>query len=158
MKFLNIFKYFILSVTIIGCGGHSKEQDKSYNGIWDVTYNVIHSDDINSCNYLVSSNIGTFIDEQIFNEREDGNYDLSSASLPIEGIISYNNDNNLQLEIINQGDIFGDGTYCVDTISISHSNINNEQTESLVQETVTCNDGFECSDRLFGTATRRPNY
>lgn len=151
--------YLALSLlcNLAACGGSSSDnEDTSFTGVWDVTYNIVRTAGVNSCDWYTSSDVSGFLDIQEINESDVG-YDLYSSNGMIDGSAALDPDGVLQVENVTAGDLFGDSTYCVWTSSITYQPVHNNRAENYFHQVITCSDGYKCEERAVGNAVRRIN-
>jgi|GEM_PF-3005531 len=143
----------IISCLVSGCNSSSSGQKavSDYSGTWDVRYNFTTDD----CGLALEGLLG-FVDQHfivqdggiISFESQGGLLSSDSARIDSSGA--------LQVEDIQEGDLFGDGSFCSFRVGVSYQDAFDNTATSLFDYTLGCNDGFECSSQAVGQSRRQP--
>jgi len=130
-----------------GCNS-SSSSGLVFFGAWDVRYNLA----IDDCQLVTPGIIGFADEHQITLENE--NYSLSATSGIGGGATGSVSDNTLTMIQEDSGDIFGDGSFCIQTVTVGYSDLTNDDATTTFRFSLECNDGFLCGSEGLGQATR----
>ena len=151
-------KLTVLSlVALAACGGGGGDEAlPDYSGTWDVLYNRIPSEEVQSCFAmgLVAANVPGFTDLQTVAQEGTAVHVASEAGLIVaDG--SVGPDGVLQAEYTATGDIFEIGIMCTETRTLTYQDLSDNAAQSLFHMSIVCDDGWVCEDQVAGNAARR---
>ena len=140
-----------LVVLLLGCNG-SSSKNRFFTGVWDIRYNM----SIDECQ-IVLPGVPGFVDQHSIIE-DDGLIELSTQSNLVESdTTSLGEDGSFTVRQQVEGDLFGDGSFCMLENSIHYSNLDHNTASSLFVQEVNCGDGFGCRSEGVGQAQRQEN-
>lgn len=155
MKQIQVHLYtllFVLLITIIGCGGSSSSSHlPNFEGRWDVRYNFIQDE----CQ-LALSGIQGIVDQHVIEPSANGLTFTSLSGLLTEQPAAIREDTSLAAEELLEGDVFDIGLWCELRTQISYTEIEPGSAETLLVQTIACEDGFACRTEALGHAARQP--
>ncbi|MCB9030286.1 MAG: hypothetical protein H6619_04480 [Deltaproteobacteria bacterium] len=148
MKFKSLSLLFVALCACNSSSGNMVITD--YSGIWDVRYNFANDE----CGLVTDGIIGFVEQDTIEQSGSTASFSSLSGILSTDSATLESDGSLLAIEEFS-GDLFGDGTFCVQTAQIRYQNGIDNSAESVFSFSIECDDGFACSSDALGSAERQ---
>ncbi len=149
------FIFFALALFSSGCGGSHSHDDTSFDGTWDNNFKIVRTEDVISCNWIVTDLITGFSDTEEISTDDGISYDIASYNEYLNGTGTIDENGTLQSNYSFSGDVFEDGTFCSVSFNLSFGPVRKGKSNTQLYQVVNCNDGYSCEERAVGVATKR---
>ncbi len=139
------------TLSLAGCGssGSDTATTRSFNGLWEVFYNIV----VDDCGLLEQDEI-SFEDEHQITENANtimlDTTQLLSASY--EGALRSEDSFTASSSI--DGDIFGVGINCTLTEDVAYNDLKDDTASTIYNVRIKCDDGTVCDSFTRGTAVK----
>jgi len=149
--FLDTIVLTCLILSLAACSNSRGDDVRAgFAGTWDLRYNL----SVDECG-LVAGNILGFVDQHYI-EEHDGVLRFSTVSGIIEDVeATLREDGSLLAEDLLAGDLFDDGSFCEFRSAISYHDNDGLRANSILAQTLWCDDGFSCESLGIGEAVRQ---
>ncbi|MCB0340412.1 MAG: hypothetical protein KDD53_12450 [Bdellovibrionales bacterium] len=143
----------ICLVTLSACAGNGGDGGpvSDFTGTWNVRYNF----DTDQCQVVTPPILG-FVDEHTIVQEGSELTLVAASTFPEFAEGTTGSDGSFVAVGTVIGDVFGDGSTCELTTSISYQSTGSTSAESLFALRISCNDGFECVSEGLGTSNLQP--
>lgn len=153
----NHLKLLVLCLlALVGCGGDGGDGSDvpDYSGEWDAIYNIVTTEEVEPCYFFLAPGVPGFTDLQVIEQQGQAARLQSTVGLvDAEGSVDETGTLVVRQTV---SETYEGGIVCEFHSSVIYQNLEEGRAETLFEQLISCNDGFVCEDRGFGTSTRRP--